>query len=125
MKLPRSLVGFSITGLGATGIHVLVAGALLEWARLGPVLANGVAFCAANVFSFCVNSRWSFSQPLSWLSLRRFFIVSVLSGAATLAIAACAQAVGLHHWAGLALVVLLVPPMTYLAHRFYTFVETA
>lgn len=124
MTLPRSLVGFSVTGLGATGIHIAVAAALLEFWQQGPVLANGVAFCAANLFSFWANSRWSFSQRPTWQSMRRFFVVSACSGGATLLIAALAQSVWHNHWAGLALVVLLVPPTTYIAHRFYTFVET-
>lgn len=125
MKLPRSLIGFLVTGLVATCIHVLVAAALLEWAQQGPVLANGLAFCAANAFSFYANSRWSFSQPASWRSLRRFFTVSGLGGAATLLIAAFAQSMWSNHWVGIGLVVLLVPPTTYLAHHFYTFVESA
>lgn len=123
MKLPRSLVAFSAAGLCATGLHIVVAAALMQWALWQPAAANGVAFCVANAFSFVANSRWSFGTPMSWHSLRRFIAVSALGCGFTVLIATLGQVMALQRWASLALVVLLVPPASYLAHRFYTFIE--
>lgn len=124
MKLSRSLIHFGITGLGATGLHVVIAATLTEWLELNPVLSNGVAFCVANVFSFLVNARWSFASRPTYHSLSRFLVVSGFGGAATLLIAAMAQHTWHNHWAGIALVVVVVPPASYMLHRFFTFRES-
>lgn len=124
MKPSRSLIRFGITGLGATGLHVLVAGALTEGLKQNPVLSNGVAFCVANAFSFIANARWSFAVRPTWRALSRFVAVSGFGIAATLLLAALAQRTGHSHWVGIALVVVVVPPASYLLHRFFTFRES-
>lgn len=124
MTPPRSLIRFGMTGLACTGLHVLVAATLTEALQQNPVLSNGVAFCVANIFSFFANARWSFGARPTWRALRRFLSVSGFGVAATLALAALAQHAWHSHWAGIALVVVVVPPASYLLHRFFTFRES-
>ena len=74
MTPPRSLIGFGITGLCATALHILVAATLTETFAQSPVLANGVAFCAAQAAAWL-----SFRSRISMVSIR----LPMLIGATT------------------------------------------
>lgn len=112
---------FAITGLGATLLHVVVAHSFIQIASPSPALANAIAFLIATTFSFALNTWWSFSSQYSHGVLLRFWVVSMIGLSLTIAIASTAQYIGLHYWYGIAFVVCLVPPVTFVLHRYWTF----
>ena len=112
---------FAISGLLATGVHVLVATGIILFLLPMPSLANGVAFVVATIFSFTVNTTWSFSSRPSRRLLVRFVLVAIVGLAITVAVSGTAQYFGLHYLYGIALVVCTVPPITFLLHKFWTY----
>lgn len=121
MNLSASALRFALVGIGATVIHVAIAAGLIEGGRFHPAVANGVAFVAANLVSYVGNTGWSFAAPMGLANLGRFVSVSVAALLITVAIAWMVQAAGVHYLVGIALVVLLVPVLTFMAHRRYTY----
>lgn len=115
------LIKFGIAGLLATGIHVFVAYLLIEARSFPPVAANGVAFGAATVTSYLLNTSWAFRHRISPRTMARFWIVSTAGLCGTMAISAAADAMGFHYFVGIALVVALVPPMTFALHSAWTY----
>lgn len=114
---------FLATGVFATLIHtatVLVFVAL--WVPTpSQVTANGVAFVVANVFSYVVNSLWSFSAPLHGMRFLRFLTVSGLGFLGTLVMAYVAELSGLNPLEGVVLVVCTMTPVSFVLHRRWTF----
>jgi len=99
---------YLLVGLAAAGLHWGVVRLLVGGLGMAPLLANGLGWACAFVFSFFGHHRLSFrGRDAPWLqSARRFLAVSALSFAGNeLAYAA------LLHWAGwrydIALVVVL------------------
>jgi putative flippase GtrA len=117
----RSLLRFSIVGLGMTALHVGVASLLITRAQWHPAAANSLAFVLANLCSFAANSLWSFNSRPQADNLMRFFAVSVLAWAVTTGLAAAVEGAGGPFWLGIALVVTVVPALSYLAHRHFSF----
>jgi len=115
------IVRFGISGVAATGVHVVLATSLIAWLSASPVVANGIAFVCAAVFSYLLNTLWSFSAPLRGDNLARFLCVSVLGLGVTLAISWSAQAMGASYWTGLACILTAVPPLTFILHRTWTY----
>ena len=75
---------FGIVGLGATAAHVTTFAALIEWARLPPLLANFVAFGVAVLVSFVGHFHWTFQRETAgqhWQQQRaafaRFALVAI------------------------------------------------
>ena len=101
--LTKQAKKFTITGLLVTGLHILVAAGFINFVLPMPTLANGVAFVIATVFSYIVNTIWSFSSPLNRINLLRFTLVSLVglflavsvSGAASITDSAIYTALGL------------------------------
>lgn len=119
--LLRQAQRFTISGVLVTGLHVLFAVSLIRWAQVSPELANGLAFAAATIFSYVINTLWSFSSPLHGRTLIRFIVVSLLGLLLTVAVSGLAEFYGLNYWLGIACVVCTVPPVTFLLHRFWTY----
>jgi len=121
MKVATSALRFALVGVAATAIHVAIATGLIAGWRLHPAAANGIAFVFANLASYVANTRWSFGAPLGLTNWGRFVTVSVGAWLLTVAIAWAVEAAGGHYLAGIALVVLLVPALSFMAHRGFTY----
>ncbi|QQX85080.1 GtrA family protein [Cupriavidus necator] len=115
------LLRFGISGVLATGIHVAVATPLIYLLHASQVSANGVAFVIANIGSYLLNTLWSFGARPGRDSYLRFLAVSLLGLGLTLAISAGAQALGAGYWAGLAAILSVVPAVTFVLHRSWTY----
>ncbi|ANA34077.1 GtrA family protein [Ralstonia mannitolilytica] len=112
---------FGVSGVVATGVHVAIATTLINGFSASQVTANGVAFVCANVCSYLLNALWSFSAKPGGANFLRFYAVSLLGLGLTLAISWLAQTLGASYWVGLAAILSVVPPLTFVLHRFWTF----
>ncbi|MBT2143284.1 GtrA family protein [Rhodanobacter sp. LX-100] len=115
------LMRFGITGLMATGIHVVVAVTLITRLSMLPYMANPIAFLTATGFSYATNTLWSFSSRMSRPTLLRYACVSLFGCLATMAIAAAAEAAHLDYRIGILLVIALVTPATFALHSLWTY----
>lgn len=112
---------FGLSGVLATGLHVLVASVLITTVLPVPAAANGIAFVVANLFSYAINTLWTFSHPLQGRSLVRFVLVSLLGLLIAVSVSGLADWYGLNYWYGIALVVCCATPVTFLLHNFWTY----
>lgn len=119
--VPVQLLTFGLIGVANTLIHGAMLAWLIESWQWPLWAAHGLAFGCANVFSYTVNSRWTFSATLSWLAYARFLLSSLLSLALTLLISWGAQRYGLNYKEGFVLVVVLVPIFSFLVMKFWAF----
>jgi len=119
--LSRQGLRFALVGVASTGLHVVVASALIELAELRAGAANGVAFTIATLASYVLNSGWTFETQLAVTRLLRFGIVSVAGLTLTVAITTAMQRAGYHYLVGIAVVVTTVPVLTFFSHRMWTY----
>lgn len=117
----RRLLRFGLTGLGSTLLHSLVALTLIALWHSPPPAANGVAFVVATVFSYVVNTLWSFSAPLHGRNLTRFLVVSGVGFLLAITLAWLAELMGWSPIAGIALVVVVVPGVSFGLHSLWTY----
>lgn len=121
MKLSASAGRFVLVGVAVTLIHVMVAAGLIEWRGAYPGVANGVAFIVANLASYVANTCWSFESRMRLGNWGRFVVVSFAAWVLTVTIASVVAEVGGHYLLGIALVVALVPALTFVAHQKFTY----
>ncbi|HSW05009.1 GtrA family protein [Aquabacterium sp.] len=118
--LLRQFASFAAIGALNAGIHVALVAGLVEAAGWTPVPANVLAFVVANLFSFWANSRWTFQSRRNLRRYARFITVSLAGLALTLSISALGQALGWHYLASVALLVGVLPIVSFGANRFWT-----
>jgi len=112
---------FAITGVGATLLHVSVASYLIEFKALWPAIANGCAFITATIFSYLINTFWSFSASANLKNATRFWVTSILGFCLSIGLSSLADGLGLHYMVGIAMVVAAVPLMSFVIHSTWTF----
>ncbi len=116
-----SLLRFSFVGVLVTATHVVMAFCLIVFLDWSPVGANALAFLAANVCSFVANSFWTFEVQPNLDNFGRFLLLSSAGFTLTTVIAAGVDFVGLPAWLGVMLVGTVLPALSYLGHRYFSF----
>ena len=117
----RQLTGFSLIGVINTLIHLGLVTALVELLTIHPMPANGMAFIGANLFSFWANSRWSFRTTLTHQRYLRFFTVSLIGLTTSILAIAVSEALKWHYLIGVAISFCIMPLLTFVAHRSWTY----
>ncbi|MGQ0620577.1 MAG: GtrA family protein [Panacagrimonas sp.] len=117
----RRAARFVAVGLAATACHVVVASLSIEWAGLHPGLANGLAYVCATALSYVLNTTWTFGSQAGLANLLRFLSVTGAGGLLSVVLAGLAARYGYPYWSGIALVVMVVPALNYLGHRYWTY----
>jgi putative flippase GtrA len=115
------IITFAGIGVANTFFHGLVLVFVMENLKWPVLLAHLLAFSAANIFSYVLNSRFTFHSALGLVSYGRFLIASLFSLCLTLMISGAAQWWGLHYWKGFLLVVILVPIFSFVIMKFWIF----
>lgn len=123
--IARQGASFALIGAVATGVHVLVALSAHALAGAGPLLANLAGYGCAVGVSYLGNARFTFGRPtLHGAQFTRFLAISLAGLAANQAITfALVDRLGLPFWAGLAVVVTVVPAASFVAARLWAFRE--
>ena len=117
----QRILKFLVTGGLSTLIHLLIVMFLVETHDAHPTLSNFVAFIAATITAYYLNASWTFQRKITAQNLWRYIIVSVFCTSVATSLSQIAYVLGLHYLAGVTLIVLFVPWISYFLHRKWTF----
>lgn len=119
----REIALFAVIGVANTLVHGLVLASAVELLQLPLLIAHTVAFGVANLFSYLLNSLFTFCMPLSVSRYVRFLAASLVALTLTLGIAAAADGSGLDYLYGFAIVVVTVPVFSFVVVKFWAFAK--
>lgn len=118
----RQVASFSLVGICATLLHVAVAWLLIEQVAVDGFLANACGAAAAFSVSYLGNARITFASRRGlWEGAVRYLVVTLVSLTLSSAILALTQRNGLPTYAYALIVVMTVPPTTFLLAKFWAF----
>ena len=122
MNLLRQLISFAGVGCCATLSHVGAAWSLMELSPLDPFVANVVGACTAYFVSFFGNALLTFRvRKHLLLHALRYFLISTVSLILTSIELAIVDVLGLPILAYVLMVLVTVPPATFLFAKFWAF----
>lgn len=115
------IIRFICTGGLATLTHISVAFAVLNFITAPVWLANLIGFSCAFGVSYLLQTQFVFQKSLSWKNLTRFFIVQF----SALLISQLVSEIlaDTNPYLRVLWVVGMIPIITYLIHRIWTFQE--
>ena len=125
MALAREFVRFAVVGAVATAIHAAVFALAIETTPIDPVAATAGAFGVAFLGRYALNRRRTFASRANPVAQLPRYLAVQLAGLALNAVI-MAFAVHAQRWspyAGLALAIVLVPPVTFALSRSWAFRE--
>ena len=122
-RVAGEVLRFGATGLAATAAHVALYATLIEGAGAAPVPAAALAVLGASTVTYLGQRFWVFRRGAGGAAgLLRFAAALALAAALHAAILRGAMAgLGLGPYAGAALALCLVPPLSFLIGRAWVF----
>lgn len=114
---------FSVTGVMVTLVHIVVANICILGAGARPAAGNAVAFMVATIVSYWVNTHWSFSSTPNPRLFGRYLVVALVGLGVSAGLAHGVEAMGFSYGFGIAAVVCVMPPLNFLMHHLWTYVE--
>lgn len=121
LTVPIRAFRFALTGLLLTAVHAAIAITYFKYVMADLAHANGVAFVAATMLSYIVNTTWSFSARIRGGTLLRFMVVSGVGFLLSVFVASFLQKLGWGYLLGIGAVVLTVTPVTFVLHNCWTY----
>lgn len=125
MSVRRQLPWFVVFGVAASATHLIVALSTHRWLGLSPLVANTVAFCCALGVSYLGNAIVTFRvEPWRAHAFAKFAALSIVSFGLNQAIVyALTVRAGWPFALSLAVVLLTVPPFTFVMARVWALAE--
>lgn len=117
--LQHRIVRFALTGGLATIIHIAVAFSFLHLVAENVLLANITGFSLAFIFSYFAQTILVFKHKINVGNLVRFFVVQF--GALMISQGISELFADLNSYIRVLMVVVILPVVTYLIHKFWTF----
>lgn len=119
-KLTQSLLYFSLIGMTAASMHLLVVLLIVSYLGISPLLANVFGFLVAFNISFVGHKYLTFSHLNQKLSFSHFFLVAFSAGAINeLLYFLLLKYSNLNYLVALVLVLMFVAIYNYLLSRFW------
>ena len=123
MKAFREVAAFVVVGVTATITHYAVAMTIfygLDWGW-SALWSNFAAFCVAFMVSYLGNAIWVFPETrLGPRSFVRFLAISLVSLSLNqIIVYTLMDVVGIPYWQALIAVLMIVPPITFVALKYW------
>jgi putative flippase GtrA len=124
--LGSQMIRYGISGVGLTLFYSLIYLVALDFAKLAPLIANGVAFAFTIIAGYLVHSNWSFrdhgTRSAPALNTARFLIVNILGFALnSFWVWVIAERLALSPRLPLIPIVLITPWLSFWLNRRWTF----
>ncbi|MDD2367954.1 MAG: GtrA family protein [Sulfuricurvum sp.] len=113
------LIRYALIGGTSTLIHLSIAFLWLYTVTTSLFFANTAGFSVAYIFSYTVQSRYVFLHPLSLTKAFRYFLVQF--GALLASLFFSNILVGYNSYIKTIIVVILLPLITFVIHKLWTF----
>jgi len=118
------VIRFAATGVASVGLNLLIVMFLTERLGLHYLASITVCFVAVTLVSFWMNRVWTFRKRLAGTTtdLRRYACMALACLLLSLALSsACVEFLGMPYPVATVLLSLVFAPLTYLAHRRWSF----
>ncbi|MDP6707557.1 MAG: GtrA family protein [Alphaproteobacteria bacterium] len=122
-RLGIQVMRFGIIGVTSTTTHIVVVLAAVESGLLGPLAANLVGFFTSAAVSYLGNHKWTFELTGGHLRhITRFIPTATIGLSASQSIVyVVVNLLGRDYRIALAVIVVVVPTITFLLNRFWAF----
>jgi len=122
-ELAGKALRFACVGLLATAVHVGIFCFATLVGDINPTIATAIAFLVALTTSYALNHAWTFQMSGGHRRyFTRYLIIALTGSALNMTIMfLCTSVIGWSPYVGLAIVVLTIPPLSFLGNLFWGF----
>ena len=120
-KIWKEMITFSLIGFSNVAVVVLIASFLIYLTELNLSLINGLAYLLSAVWSFCLNTIFTFKQALNKLKLVKFLTASLFLSLLASVITAIILFFEFQYWISVVVIIFGLPILSFFIHKSWSF----
>jgi putative flippase GtrA len=120
-KIWKEMITFSLIGLSNVGIYLLLVSFFIYLTELNLSFVNGLAYLLSAVYSFCLNTIFTFKQAFNKLKLVKFLTASLFLSLLASVITAIILFFEFQYWISVIVVIFGLPILSFFIHRRWSF----
>ena len=120
-KIWKEMITFSLIGLSNVGIYLLLVSFFIYLTELNLSFINGLAYLLSALYSFYLNTIFTFKQALNKLKLIKFLTASLFLSLLASVITAIILFFEFQYWISVIVVIFGLPILSFLIHKRWSF----
>ena len=120
-KIWKEMITFSLIGLSNVAVYLLIVSFFIYLTELNLSFINGLAYLLSALYSFYLNTIFTFKQALNKLKLIKFLTASLFLSLLASVITAIILFFEFQYWISVIVVIFGLPILSFLIHKRWSF----
>ena len=120
-KTLKEIITFSLIGISNVAVYLLLVSFFIYLTQLNLSIVNGLAYLFSAVYSFCLNSIFTFKQAFNIMRLVKFLTASLFLSLCASVITSIILFLGFQYWISVMVVIFGLPPLSFFIHKYWSF----
>lgn len=120
-KTLKEYLKFSVIGISNVAIFLLLVILFNHFTEMNLTVVNGICYLLSAVYSFCLNTIFTFKQSFNKLRLVKFLTASILLSFIASAITKIVAFLNFQYWVSLAVIIFGMPLLSFFLHKYWSF----
>ena len=115
------IITFTVIGVSNVAVYLLIVSFFIHLTEFSLAFINGLAYLFAALYSFCLNTIFTFKKAFNMMRLVKFLIASFLLSLIASAITAIILFLEFQYWVSLMVVIFGLPLLTFFLYKYWAF----
>ena len=120
-KTWKEIITFSVIGVSNVAVYLLLVSFFIYLTEFNLSIVNGLAYLFSAVYSFCLNTIFTFKKAFNIMRLVKFLIASLLLSLIASAITAIILFLEFQYWVSLMVVIFGLPLLSFFVYKYWAF----
>jgi putative flippase GtrA len=120
-KIWKEMITFSLIGLSNVAVYLLIVSFFIYLTELNLSFINGLSYLLSALYSFYLNTIFTFKQALNKLKLIKFLTASLFLSLLASVITAIILFFEFQYWISVIVVIFGLPILSFLIHKRWSF----
>ena len=115
------IITFTVIGVSNVAVYLLIVSFFIHLTEFSLAFINGLAYLFAALYSFCLNTIFTFKKAFNLMRLVQFLIANLLLSLIAWAITAIILFLEFQYWVSLIVVIFGLPLLTFFLYKYWAF----
>lgn len=115
------IITFTVIGVSNVAVYLLIVSFFIHLTEFSLAFINGLAYLFAALYSFCLNTIFTFKKAFNIMRLGQFLIANLLLSLIAWAITAIILFLEFQYWVSLIVVIFGLPLLSFFLYKYWAF----
>ena len=115
------IITFTVIGVSNVAVYLLIVSFFIHLTEFSLAFINGLTYLFAALYSFCLNTIFTFKKAFNLMRLVQFLIANLLLSLIAWAITAIILFLEFQYWVSLIVVIFGLPLLSFFLYKYWAF----